>query len=391
MNNHLTYFEIKNFKKFKSLEIKDLGQFNLITGDNNVGKTTLLEALLVDDSDDKSIEFLHRTLCNKNFHLHPQRVHSKNPIFPDESYFKFLKNDKSKGLSFKWIDAGGQHSLYFEDCVLDDLVETDFLKRKEDNYGIGKPKNWIKIYKNGEFKELQWMYLDDFRRDLKYGYWPLIAFNAGYQDDINKYYEDNIGGYEGEVIEGNQHAVNQLELKFKTLDYEQKESFISTLSMFVKDIEDTTIRNYYGRDILSIKTKAIKDYQPITFWGEGFNKFVRYLLEIVQCKNNRIMIDEIDTGVHWTKQIKFWDNIIKACVVNDVQLFATTHSSDCVRAFAEVAKIFTEVEKDIRLIEVEEFVSKQDFIIHKATSYNYDTLTFKLETETNVRGGDVWQ
>ena len=53
-NQHLTYFKVENFKKFDSLEVKDIGQFNLIVGDNNVGKTCLLEALLI-DSDDSSL------------------------------------------------------------------------------------------------------------------------------------------------------------------------------------------------------------------------------------------------------------------------------------------------------------------------------------------------
>ena len=39
---------IRNFKCFEELKIEGCGQFNLILGDNNVGKTSVLEALLVD-------------------------------------------------------------------------------------------------------------------------------------------------------------------------------------------------------------------------------------------------------------------------------------------------------------------------------------------------------
>jgi AAA15 family ATPase/GTPase len=38
--------EIYNFKKFEHLSVKNMGQVNLVTGDNNVGKTTFLESLL---------------------------------------------------------------------------------------------------------------------------------------------------------------------------------------------------------------------------------------------------------------------------------------------------------------------------------------------------------
>ncbi|MDP5170014.1 MAG: AAA family ATPase [Bacteroidia bacterium] len=44
---HISSFKLTNFKQFKSLALDNIGQFNLIVGDNNVGKTSLLEALLV--------------------------------------------------------------------------------------------------------------------------------------------------------------------------------------------------------------------------------------------------------------------------------------------------------------------------------------------------------
>jgi AAA15 family ATPase/GTPase len=41
----LEQFTVENFKAFKSLELKDLGHINIFVGDNNVGKTCLLQAL----------------------------------------------------------------------------------------------------------------------------------------------------------------------------------------------------------------------------------------------------------------------------------------------------------------------------------------------------------
>ena len=60
---HLTYFKVENFKRFDSLELTDIGQFNLVVGDNNVGKTSLLEALCVDSNYENFIF----ALANINF------------------------------------------------------------------------------------------------------------------------------------------------------------------------------------------------------------------------------------------------------------------------------------------------------------------------------------
>ena len=43
---HIKNITIKNFRRFSEIEINNIGQFNLIVGDNNVGKTSILEALL---------------------------------------------------------------------------------------------------------------------------------------------------------------------------------------------------------------------------------------------------------------------------------------------------------------------------------------------------------
>ncbi|MBC7447591.1 MAG: AAA family ATPase, partial [Hymenobacteraceae bacterium] len=53
---------IRNFKCFEELKIEGCGQFNLILGDNNVGKTSVLEALLVDENPYSTLDALGSVL-----------------------------------------------------------------------------------------------------------------------------------------------------------------------------------------------------------------------------------------------------------------------------------------------------------------------------------------
>ena len=61
-SRHLTYFKVENFKRFEAFEMNNLGQFNLIVGDNNVGKTSVLEALLIEGDGYNSVINLVETL-----------------------------------------------------------------------------------------------------------------------------------------------------------------------------------------------------------------------------------------------------------------------------------------------------------------------------------------
>ena len=121
-NQHLTYFKVENFKKFDSLEVKDIGQFNLIVGDNNVGKTCLLEALLVDEDSAQLLNNFYIGLTKRGFKFQIKEVTTKigstvktETIYPKENYFKkiifgklggdmlieTIINDKKKSFQFK--------------------------------------------------------------------------------------------------------------------------------------------------------------------------------------------------------------------------------------------------------------------------------------------------
>ena len=45
------------------------------------------------------------------------------------------------------------------------------------------------------------------------------------------------------------------------------------------------------------------------------------------------MIDEIDCGIHYSKMNDFFKIIINAANLQNVQLFATTHSKECIEKF----------------------------------------------------------
>ncbi len=47
---HISNFNVRNFKRFDEFEMDNIGSFNLIVGENNIGKTSVLEALCYDEN-----------------------------------------------------------------------------------------------------------------------------------------------------------------------------------------------------------------------------------------------------------------------------------------------------------------------------------------------------
>ena len=59
-------------------------------------------------------------------------------------------------------------------------------------------------------------------------------------------------------------------------------------------------------------------------------------IAITQCKGGVLLVDEIDTGLHYTVMSRMWKLIFSAAKEFDVQVFATTHSYDCVYSLAQI-------------------------------------------------------
>ena len=330
-NNHLTYFKVENFKKFDSLEVKNIGQFNLIVGDNNVGKTCLLEALLVDD---KGLEYTNSnflaSLINRGI-LTPRTF-----IYSNFSFSNFLpKNDGKVRFTLNKLEV----NISYDD------KGTDFTDIKESIKELDKTFKY----------EIDYTFLKDIFKDFNY---PLVSF-------VNKDFD---------IIE----LYNKLSTK------KEKEDLIKALKVIfplLQDIEHKVeFKQIHNTFIFTFEDK--EEFIPLNYLGDGFRRIFYIVLKALSLKGKRIMIDEIEIGIHHSRQKDFFINLFKICKELDVQLFATTHSNECIKAFVE-ASIEVENEKEVRVIKLEESTDKTK--IYSSTFY-FENIQAGFESNVDLRG-----
>ena len=75
---------------------------------------------------------------------------------------------------------------------------------------------------------------------------------------------------------------------------------------------------------------------PIGNLGDGIWRMLAVILATISCKDGVLLVDEIDTGLHHTAMSEMWQLIWKTATKLNIQVFATTHSSDCWRSLADV-------------------------------------------------------
>jgi AAA15 family ATPase/GTPase len=366
-NNHLTYFKIENFKKFDSLEVNDIGQFNLIVGDNNVGKTCLLEALLFDEEPSQLVCNFHLALQKRGLIFERKKITTEvneksvtEIIAPKENYYigNIIKNyDSNISTTFSYKKNDGSFLALPVSLIVmnEDSIDIKLDSKVFEAQGQNKTK-----YNNEYITSLRgktvhtisiYYYFDD---TLNF---PLVSFNdTPLEEEAIQIYEN---------------------LKTKR----EKEILLSALKIINNKINDIEFRGAFGdlKSVFLISYENSDEYVPLNYLGDGFKRIFFIVLKMLSLKGKRILIDEVEIGIHYSKMKDFWVNIMKVCKELDVQLFATTHSNECIEAFFQASKELNE--KNIRLIRLQE---NKDKTI-KAICYKEEYIEYIVESNTEER------
>lgn len=76
---------------------------------------------------------------------------------------------------------------------------------------------------------------------------------------------------------------------------------------------------------------------PIGSMGDGIWRLLGLALATVSAQGGVLLVDEIDSGLHYSTMSDMWKIIWQTATKLDVQVFATTHSSDCWQSLASIA------------------------------------------------------
>ncbi len=364
MNNneqsqHLEYFKVENFKGLESLELKEIQQFNLILGDNNIGKTSVLEALLFDE---EPYNLLSRINALFNF-----RSFWVNKIGDELNYLKFFirswnNNDtinykfsynqsKINELSLSLLDTYGEVQ-----SEIDNLSSNTFIDLNQ------LPWNIVSIKLNG----IENFFTLDFnlhKRKKDVAYFPFMKSGLTYQSDLVEFYSRNINK-----------------------DTSIKKEFISDLYFLLDDVSDIIIdtSEVPNNPVLLVLFKNDKNPIPLFMMGDGTIRLIRIILEIIVCSGKRLMIDEIDNGMHFSKMKKVWEVVIKVAAKYNTQLFVTTHDAECLRAFKEVLESEELSHLQEKVASYTLFRNKENKV--DSVKYNFQEFEHAIEYSLNVRG-----
>lgn len=77
---------------------------------------------------------------------------------------------------------------------------------------------------------------------------------------------------------------------------------------------------------------GLSELLPLPVMGQGLTHVARLVLDATVVENGVLLVDEIENGLHHTALPDVWRAVRKAAEQFNVQIFATTHSFECVQA-----------------------------------------------------------
>ncbi len=135
-------------------------------------------------------------------------------------------------------------------------------------------------------------------------------------------------------------------------NYELKTVFEAVQRKDKEDILDKYIQEF-DKNVLKFKIiggekpqckSSDGEYRDITKFGDGLKQFISIICALYKSSYSCLYLDEIDNGIHYSHFDKLWEIILTISKEQNVQVFATTHSKECIESYSRVAKMLEDEE-----------------------------------------------
>lgn len=327
---------VERYRGFRELSINGLARVNLITGKNNTGKSSILEVLriLVHRASPRVIE----DILSYREEIGIAEVRAL-PSFDNLSLIGTLFN------GYPFQGPNPSYDVYPVSIRIDGAFSPSSLTMRISDLALGSDQDQepliVDHYPSGnpafivrlDDDQIEYM-LDDFPghisrkhmwRSLRIPQQALpakhrrcITVDANAVQQSSQFGElwDNIAlSKEEEYVV---HALNIIDPR------------IMTVSM-VGGGHDSNRRRAI------VRTSEFENPVSLRSFGDGMNRLFGIILSLVNARGGLLLIDEFESGLHHSVHIDAWKMVLKLARDLDVQVFATSHSWDAIKAFEQAA------------------------------------------------------
>ena len=334
---------IKNFRSLTDFEVAKLGRVNLIVGKNSAGKSSVLEALRIYAGNGQR-ELLDSISAEHDERYRVRETERTEPDapLPFQDFFagrNFPADDDTA------IQIGSartpddvlrvQHVFLAEERepVVDEVGETSFRVRRRI-----VPKTQLQ----SEAAELR-QALQITKAERRY---PPFFLDTGYSRLRPPVFEAS-NSIPCSVIPTQFISSDELADEWDKIALtEYAEVVKQAMRIIAPEFENLNfVRNDEVRPAVrtnfqrsaKVKLSNVPRPVPLNSLGDGMLRVLQLALKLFPAKGGFLLIDEFENGLHYSVQEKVWALLFDMAEKLDIQVFATTHSWDCIESFTKAA------------------------------------------------------
>jgi predicted ATPase len=328
---------IAGFKLFRDLTLPKLGRMNLFFGENNTGKSCLLEAVGIYASHNPITDILYIASLRSQGEIRPweprggsneQGTSLRHPVF-DLFRRDGPMGDPDAKSSILIEQIGDSDSLRLEDQLRDIMINTDgsrtvspIARDGQEEIGFGELARVLAVYRGNKSVALIT------RRSALPSVWRLHAQKQA-NEDVPAIAHVPANGLSDEV------AASLWDSLIQGPGQERVLSWLRVIDSRIEALDFVAGRLKERIALLKIEGEG---RIPLRSMGDGLRRMFHIGLAMSTASKGILLIDEFENGLHWRVQRELWAALAKAAKEFEVQIFATTHSRDCIGGFVSASK-----------------------------------------------------
>lgn len=344
---HITQLKINGYRSLRNFEINDLADINILLGDNNCGKTSVLEVLNTFSAINQTTKWLNTNITRRSIRG------NLNPCYDLECLFDINNTENEIEISFKDSKNQINNVIFSYSSSPESLMMRDIK-------GIDK-LSYRRLYNNIRYKNIG----DSISQDTKQEIDDIIinAIHSYTRIKINdtKPFEDNFYDFSPVIMGGGDkisffntifhypYKYIREEINLSDIIENKKlyNDLISVLQQFDKEITQIFADQESDKVIYKIASSSNNKSLPISIFGDGLKLAISVFADIPRAQNGLLLIDEFDSSLHTSQISKILSAMIIMCKKFNIQLFLTTHNKEAIDKILECCKDFL---NDVRII-----------------------------------------
>ena len=318
---------IKNFRGIDHLTIEDFSRVNVFLGQNNSGKTTMLEAIA-----------MLMSMSNPDVPQAINAVRARKPFsnFIDVQYFfNNLDVTTPPEVKAELSDGSFRHLTLALSYVFDELADpknepqqqmgaVKYVNTLEMNFEIAKGttrqshKSWLRVNPQGLVvnRKVADGYLENKRAWLT----PSDLMTSNLANDLAELFKRN-----------------------------RKDTILALLKLFDTRINSIEILT----DDIYIGFEGMSQMLSVSMMGDGLRRYLNIVASAANPLIDILLIDEIDNGLHYSVYKKLWQALFALAEASNKQIFVTTHSKETLGHLNKMLEEHVEYQQELRIFTLE--------------------------------------